>query len=271
MADDIRKLKNRIRSVDSTAHLTRAMGLVASSKMRRAGLQMKAAGDYDRTFASALKTLLSTKECQRSVYARENGHPATLAVVIAGDRGMAGGYNANVFRLADSLQADEFFPIGRRACARYKAEGISSEHFNVEQAEKLVSVLCERFRRAEVGKILLVSTKYRSMMSQEAVVTRLLPLGSDDGNEKETAPLDALFEPDAVTVLEKAVPAYLCGVIMHAVRESFASETAARRTAMDNAGRNAQIMMDDLQVQYNRARQNAITQEITEIVAGSGH
>ena len=104
------------------------------------------------------------------------------------------------------------------------------------------------------------------MMTQEAYVRQLLPLAVP----KDKKSGSALFEPDEMTILEAAIPEYVAGAIMAAVRESFASEVAARRMAMDSAGKNASAMKDDLQLQYNRARQGAITQEITEIVAGSG-
>ena len=105
-------------------------------------------------------------------------------------------------------------------------------------------------------------------MTQEAQVTWLLPLERPEG--KESATVDAVFEPDETSILNTAVPDYVAGVLMRCIRESFACEVAARRMAMDSAGKNAQAMLDNLQIKYNRARQGAITQEITEIVAGSG-
>ena len=113
-----------------------------------------------------------------------------------------------------------------------------------------------------------MSTRYVSMMTQVAQVTWLLPLEKPESSQNAT--VDAVFEPDETSILNTAVPDYVAGVLMRCIRESFASEVAARRMAMDSAGKNAQTMIDNLQIKYNRARQGAITQEITEIVAGSG-
>ena len=130
----------------------------------------------------------------------------------------------------------------------------------------LATELCREFAAGEYDRVGIVCTKYRSMMLQEAEVRFLLPL-----EEKAADSLaGTVFEPDELTVLNEIVPEYVAGILVSAVRESFACEVAARRTAMDSAGKNAQQMIDGLQLAYNRARQSAITQEITEIVAGSG-
>ena len=186
--------------------------------------------------------------------------------MIAGDRGLAGGYNANVFRLAATEPEAEFIPIGKRACERYEKAVVSSEHFPATEARRMADELCRDFLDGKYGRLGILFTRYRSMMSQEAVLQWVLPL---TGTEEHTA-AGPVFEPDEQTVLNAAVPTYVSGMIAACVRESFASEVAARRMAMDSAGKNAQEMIDRLQLQYNRARQNSITQEITEIVAGSG-
>ena len=133
-----------------------------------------------------------------------------------------------------------------------------------EVLEKLE--LCRDFAAGRYDRVGIVCTRYVSMLSQEAWMRPILPL-----QRKESAGVaSVIFEPDEATVLEEAVPEYVAGLLVSAVRESFACEVAARRCAMDSAGKNAQQMIDDLQLEYNRARQGAITQEITEIVAGSG-
>ena len=126
--------------------------------------------------------------------------------------------------------------------------------------------MCESFADGSYARVGILCTSYVSMMTQEAQVKWILPL-ERRAESKETG---VVFEPDELTVLTQAVPEYVAGIIVASVRESFASEVAARRNAMDSAGKNAQQMIDELQLEYNRARQGAITQEITEIVAGSG-
>ena len=187
-------------------------------------------------------------------------------IVIAGDRGLAGGYNANIFRLAATLEGAEFLPIGKRACDRFGGGYPSSERFSGADAARIAEEQCRAFLAGEFERLGILYTRYQSMMTQVATLKWVLPLEREQ-NVKSTP---TVFEPDEQTVLDAAVPTYVSGVLMACVRESFASEVAARRMAMDSAGKNAQEMIDRLQLQYNRARQNSITQEITEIVAGSG-
>lgn len=266
MGANTKALKSRIRSVDSTMHTTRAMGLVASSKMRRANERMSSGRQYASAFESVVELLAACPECAQSPYMRKREGDKVRLIVIAGDRGMAGGYNANVFRLTESMAWDQLLPIGKRACERYKGEFFSSENFTGAQATEMARKLCREYLAGEFDRLGIVSTRYVSMMTQEACVTWVLPLEAKGTQQS----VDAIFEPDEQTILDTAVPDYVAGVLIRCIRESFASEVAARRMAMDSAGKNAQMMIDELQLQYNRARQGAITQEITEIVAGSG-
>jgi F-type H+-transporting ATPase subunit gamma len=265
MGADTKALRTRIKSVDSTLHLTKAMGLVASSKIRKANDAMQKGRSYVKSLEEILDVLTACPECKKSPYMRAEGDRTRL-IVIAGDRGLAGGYNANVFRLAKEYPTAEMIPIGKRACDRFGKEPVSSESFSGADAFQLAKVQCEDFTRGEYDKLGIISTRYVSMMTQEAMIRWVFPLSP--GTEQEGA--SVLFEPDEATILEAAIPEYVAGLIAMSVRESFASEVAARRMAMDSAGKNAGQMIEDLQLQYNRARQSAITQEITEIVAGSG-
>jgi F-type H+-transporting ATPase subunit gamma len=190
----------------------------------------------------------------------------TRLIVIAGDRGLAGGYNANVFRLAATMPEAEIVAIGKRACDRYDQPFVSSERYPAAEAKKLADAQCRDFLDGKYERLGILYTRYKSMMSQEATVMWVLPLEKTEKAEGG----DPLFEPDEQTVLNAAVPTYVSGILSACIKESFASEVAARRMAMDSASKNAQEMIDRLQLQYNRARQNSITQEITEIVAGSG-
>ena len=187
--------------------------------------------------------------------------------MIAGDRGLAGGYNANVFRLAATEPDAEVVPIGKRACERWGKPVVSSEKYPATEAKKLADELCRDFLDGKFGRLGILYTRYRSMMSQEATLLWVLPLEKNEEKGEGAAPV---FEPNEQTVLNAAVPTYISGLLTACIRESYACEVAARRMAMDSAGKNAQEMIDHLQLQYNRARQNSITQEITEIVAGSG-
>lgn len=272
MGANMKALRSRIKSVESTQHLVKAMGLVASSKIRRASDAMSHSRQYKEAVQDITGLLADSPECRRSAYMRQTKQDdAVKLVVIAGDRGLAGGYNSNVFRLADSLPASSVIPIGKRAADRYGSRSslsFSAEHMTRQECAVLAEQLCKGFIQGEYGKLGIVYTKYVSMLTQEANILWTLPLTPNESSKKEQTAV--LFEPDAASVLDTAVYEYVCGMLYAAVRESFACEVAARRNAMDAASKNAKKMTDDLTLQYNRARQSTITQEITEIVAGSG-
>ena len=265
MGADIKQLRTRIKSVDSTLHLTKAMGLVASSKIRRATDSMMKGKEYARALEETVSLLTSLTECRRSPYLASREGSRTCLVVIAGDRGLAGGYNANLFRLLRDYPEASLRAIGKKAWEKFGGEFHGAESYSYEKALPLAQELCRAFLEGTYDRIGVVCTRYHSMMSQEATVKWLLPLTA---SPREAA-LTAVFEPDAETVLEAVIPDYVAGSILAAAKESFACEVAARRVAMDNAGKNAGEMLEALALEYNRARQGAITQEITEIVAGS--
>lgn len=267
MGANIKSLRTRIKSVDSTLHLTKAMGLVASSKIRKANQAMNKGREYAVALKKAVNLLCGSSDCARSPFLTPyDGQGKTALVVIAGDRGLAGGYNANIFRLMRDFPDATVFPIGKRACERYGGDFVSSEKFSLADGNRFAEKLCNGFLSGEFARVGIVSTEYVSMMTQTAKVDWILPLSA----EETATDGGVVFEPDELTILNSAVNEYVSGLIAVAARESFACEVAARRMAMDSAGKNAQQMIDDLQLQYNRARQGAITQEITEIVAGSG-
>ncbi len=266
MGADIKQLRTRIKSVDSTLHLTKAMGLVASSKIRKATESMNNGKEYAEAFSDMVSMLMSFSECKKTPYAKKHDGDKVCLIVIAGDRGLAGGYNANVFRLAKEYDGAKIIPIGKRACERFGGEMRLAERYSYSDALALANEICRDFLDEKIDRFGIVCTNYISLMSQEPVCKWLLPLSEQMG----TTGGDAIFEPDELTVLNCVIPEYIAGMIISAVKESFACEVAARRVAMDSAGKNAQEMLDGLALEYNRARQGAITQEITEIVAGSG-
>ncbi len=265
MGADTKKLRSRIKSIDSTLHLTKAMGLVASSKIRRATDTMNKAKEYMGALSDVVNILTQCSECAKSPYMLKRPEDRLCLLVIAGDRGLAGGYNANVFRMEKESAKDKIVPIGKRACERYGEPIQLVETFSYEQALGMAKEVCDGFAKGEFDRVAVLCTKYISIMSQEPQIRPILPLEPGEQSVNRTV----LFEPDETTILNSLVYEYVASVIYAAVRESYASEVAARRFAMDSAGKNAEEMMDRLRLQYNRARQGAITQEITEIVAGS--
>ena len=284
MAKDIKALRKRIKSFDSTLHLTGAMGLVASSKMRKATDAMIEGRKYLKAVTTIKDDLLKCPEVRRSVFIKngeEESSGVTKIIVIAGDRGLCGGYNANVFRLVKSMGEFDIIPIGKRAFDRYTVDELddfdpdsdrvfdSSEYYTYDQARALADSLIAEYKEGKVSKVGIVYNRYVSIMTQEPDVKWILPLESADDNETKAAG-SGLFEPDPYTLLEDILPLYFAGVLYALVKESFACEVAARRMAMDSATKNAKEMIGDLTLEYNRVRQGKITQEITEIVAGAG-
>ena len=281
MGANIKAIRARIKSVDSTKHITKAMQLVASSKIRRASEKMEKSRFYRKVLLEAFADLAAEK----SPYSVQRS--ATLPavyIIIAGDRGLAGGYNNNVFRSAAVMlrEGDLVLPIGKRAVEYYKSHGkvltdefVSCENFTAEDSAKAAYLIRDMYDREEISSVAIISTKFVSMLSQDPVLTRLLPLekGMNRAGEKEetVSVQNALveYEPSAEEVLAAVIPEYISGAVYTSAAESFASELAARRSAMDTATKNADAMLDDLSLKYNRARQGAITQEITEIVAGA--
>ena len=274
----IKEIKNRIRSIDSTRQITRAMELVASSKLKKAQTRVEASRPYFRIIYATLQDILAKNTEAGLPYllpVEEDGKAAY--VVIAGDRGLAGGYNSNILKSAfKHIEGKNacVLPIGKRARDFFesrKAE-IMSESFaeaepvSVGDCFTMAKQLCEAFKRGEIASVNLMYTEFVSVLSQQSTEIKLLPLEKDTGAKEKR---DILYEPSPEEAFEAMIPEYIGGVIYGALCESRASEQAARRSAMDTATQNAQEMIDNLSLKYNQARQAAITQEITEIVAGS--
>ena len=202
--------------------------------------------------------------------------------MIAGDRGLAGGYNANLFKcLEASAEGKDYMvlPVGKKAVEYFRQRGIKAltEQFaeagsvSVADCFEMANMLCTEFRNGTFGHIELCYTVFNSMLSQQPEVFSMLPMTDireESGGKVEIRNL-ILYEPDGETVFDAIVPEYLAGLVYGGICESTASELAARRMAMDAATSNAEEMIDQLNLYYNRARQASITQEITEIVAGA--
>ena len=271
-------IKSRMKSVQSTMQITKAMELVATSKLRRAKEKVERSRPYYEILGEAIQSIRNSSETLASIWNDNGAEGKTLFVVIAGDRGLAGGYNANIFRMTEQLAKDGealFLPVGKKALEFYKHRGreIFSSDFGmisdvgVGDSFAIANLIAEAYKDGEISKVILVYTKFASMISQIPVYEDLLPLPSETSEKKYTP--DPLFEEDVDEMLERIVPDYIGGIIYSAICESSASEQGARRSAMNAANKNAEEMIDTLMLKYNRARQAVITQEITEIVSGS--
>ena len=281
MAANMKAVKLRIKSVQSTMQITKAMELVASSKLRKAKERAEVCRPYFETMHQTLVDIARGNTDFSSVYARESGNEKRCYVLIAGDRGLAGGYNTNLFKCLEAASLNQDFlvlPIGKKAVEYSKRNGFAcvTESFgeiadvSVADCFEMANLLCGEFKKGEFGHIDLCYTKFVSVLSQQPSAIPVLPL-KDLTDKQDTKSIRnlILYEPDASEVFDAIVPEYLAGLIYGAVCESVARELAARRTAMEAATNNAEEMIEKLNLHYNRARQASITQEITEIVGGA--
>ncbi len=284
MAANMKAVKLRIKSVQNTMQITKAMQLVAASKLRRAKEKADQCKPYFEILHQTLTDIANDNTDFQSPYTKASSNDKWLYIVIAGDRGLAGGYNSNVFKFMEQERNGRditVLPIGKKSLEYFKRRGVPvfSEDYNevaaiqVSDCFSISKQICEAYRSGEFGHIMMCYTNFVSMMSQVPTATSMLPLSdfkSDEGKREDGAARNLiLYEPDSESVFNSIVPEYLAGLLYSSIHVSVASELAARRTAMEAATDNAEEMIDNLSLFYNRARQASITQEITEIVAGA--
>jgi len=275
-------IKLRIRSMESTKQITKAMEMVAASKLRRAQERVQKSEPYADILYDALCDIAVTNTDFSSVYTRYNDSDKICYIVIAGDRGLAGGYNHNVLKLALERMAGKnvcVLPIGRKALEFFRARNYEivtdayaeAATLTMSKCFTMARNVCQDFKEGKYGRVRLIYTNYISVMSQEPNLRLVLPIIMTGVKEKRPKPTGGLieYEPSAEEVFDSITPECIGGLIYGALCEAIASELGARRTAMDAATKNAEEMIEGLNLEYNRARQAAITQELTEIVAGA--
>ena len=281
-AANMKAVKLRIKSVQNTMQITKAMQLVAASKLRKAKDKAMASKPYLRTMKGTLTQIANENTDFQSCFTKAGTSEKRLYVVIAGDRGLAGGYNANLFKFTEKeVEGHDYavLPIGKKAVEYFRHRGV--EIFTDAYAEvakvtisdcfRIAKSVCEAYEDGEFGHVSMCYTNFVSMMSQVPKSSALLPLSDFENPElDENGTRDLiLYEPSSEEVFNAIVPEYIAGLVYGGVCDSVASELAARRTAMEAATDNAEEMIEKLNLYYNRARQASITQEITEIVGGA--
>ena len=280
MAGSMKDIKLRIKSVESTMQITKAMELVASSKMRRAKERVEHSRPYFETLHKTLTEIAAADPRARNPYLRRAEIKKTLLIVIAGDRGLAGGYNSNVLKQAQQEAGDVVvLPIGKRSAEYFvhhevplfTQEVLLAADITVGECFQLARRITEGYCKGEYDAVKICYTRFDSMMTQTASTMEVLPLSIEPTEQQKAQARRSqiLYKPSSEEVFRAIIPEYVAGIVYGAVCESVASELAARRTAMDAATKNAGEMIDHLNLYYNRARQAANTQEITEIVAGA--
>ncbi|MBS5802905.1 MAG: ATP synthase F1 subunit gamma [Brachyspira sp.] len=303
---NLKDIKNRIKSVESTKKITRAMKMVAAAKVKKAENTVKASRPFTAELNNMFKKLLNSVGSYSSsslkIKAAIDNYPELLQVrevktvgllVITSNKGLAGAYNANIVRKTIS-RIEEYkakgintilFVVGqkgisslKRKCAQLNTR-IEKTYLNVannptgEGAKMVVEDMAEYFVSKQIDKIEIITTRFKNMMSYFVEEWEVLPLKTpEEIHEKlHDNVIDPLmeFEPDMHHILQKVVPMYITNIIYQALLEAQASELASRMTAMSAATTNAEKMIQTLSVEYNKSRQFAITQEIIEVVSGS--
>ena len=279
-----KEIRTKISSIRSTQKITSAMEMVAASKMRRAQDRMELGKPYARRMRAVVGHIANSVPEYRHAYMTERPVKRVGFVIISTDRGLCGGLNINLFKAAiqamrgwseQDVQVDLSL-IGAKSMAFFKSVGgnvVASvrdigEEPTVEQLIGGVKQMLDAYVAGDIDKLYLVSNEFVNTMTQTPQVEQLLPLEASD-DEKLSHHWDYIYEPDAKELLDGLLTRYIESLVYQAVVENGACEQAARMIAMKNASDNAGTLIDDLQLVYNKARQAAITQELSEIVAGA--
>ncbi len=284
----MRDIKRRKSSIQSTGQITKAMKLVSTVKLQRSKTVAENSKTYFNSMYRTVQSILAKAGTINHPYVLPARSPKKAVIMITGNRGLAGGYNSNVVKLItrgsfnkEDLVMYTLGKKGREAMHRWGYELAEDYSEMIDSpdyidAMGLCNVLINEFKSGKIGEIYLAYTGFKNTVVHEPKVIKLLPIekseilegtdGSDDSDER-FVPMN--FEMDEAEALELIIPKYMASIIYGGMIESVASENGARMQAMDNATTNAEEMLGKLTLQYNRARQGSITQELTEIIAGS--
>ena len=280
-----KEIRTKIKSIENTQKITRAMEMVAASKMRRAQERMRAARPYAAKMRNVIAHLAQASLEYKHSYTQEREAKRVGFIIISSDRGLCGGLNINLFRAAvnelsvwqDKRVEVDVTVIGRKALAFFRrfSPTIVSEVTQLGGAPQFadligaIKVMLDAYSEGRIDRLFVVHNRFVSTMFQEPQVEQLLPIRAVAPEEALKAHWDYLYEPDAHAVVDALLTRYIESLVYQGVVENIACEMAARMVAMKSATDNAGNLIDELQLVYNKARQAAITQEIAEIVSGA--
>ncbi len=283
----MRDIKRRKASIESTEQITKAMKLVATVKLQKSRARAENSRLYFNMMYQVIQDMLKKSAGIEHKYLKAGDSKKKAIVVITSNRGLAGGYNANIIRLVtgSGIAAEDakIFAVGRKGRDGLLRKGyeITADYSEVineplfSDAAQITRELLEMFEKNEIGEIYLAYTSFKNTVSQIPTFMKLLPVDTEavtagsDGKKTQQDLLLMNYAPDETEVLDAIIPQYMSSLIYGAFLEAVASENGARMTAMDSATNNAEEMIAKLSLQYNRARQGSITQELTEIIAGA--
>jgi F-type H+-transporting ATPase subunit gamma len=280
-----KEIKTQIASIGSTRKITSAMEMVAASKMRKAQDRMQSSRPYAQRIRGVIQHLAKANPEYKHLYMQEREVKRVGFIVVASDRGLCGGLNVNAFKAAVSKMKEfhdqnievDVCALGSKAITFFRnyggnvvaAKGGLGDAPELEQLIGSVKVMLDNFDEGKLDQLFIVSNDFVNTMTQKPTVEQLLPLKAEDDDENLNHHWDYLYEPDAEELLNGLLTRYIESLVYQAVVENNACEQAARMLAMKNATDNAGNLIDELQLVYNKARQAAITQEISEIVGGA--
>ncbi|MCC7524480.1 MAG: ATP synthase F1 subunit gamma [Chitinophagaceae bacterium] len=289
MAGALKEVRNRIKSVQSTQQITKAMKMVSAAKLRRAQDAIIQMRPYARKLQEMLSNLVSSMDSDTGgELAVERPVEKVLLIVISSDRGLCGAYNANVIKLARITAQEKYtaqlakgnitvWPVGKKAFDYFHKSGFAVNaaykdvlhHISFEQIQLVAQAAIEAFAKKEFDAVELIYSEFRNAATQRFTVERFLPIPKAENKESKASRSDFIFEPEKNVLISELMPKILNTQLFKAVLDANASEHGARMTAMDKASENANELLKSLRISYNRARQAAITTELTEIVSGA--
>ncbi len=281
----MREIKRRRGSIQSTQQITKAMKLVSTVKLQKARTRAENSKAYFEYMYQTVTSMLAKTGNIEHPYLQKNESKNVAIVAVTSNRGLAGGYNANIVRaIAESgieKKCIRLYTVGRKGVESFARKGyeVVADYSDVideptyADARRIGEKLLEDFSNGEIGEIYVAYTEFKNTVSHIPKLMKLLPVSAQDLalEEKNEAEKSALmnFEPNEEEAISLLVPKYMTSILYGAFVEAVASENGARMQAMDSATNNAEEIIDDLELKYNRARQGAITQELTEIIAGA--
>ncbi len=278
----MRDIKRRKTSISSTQQITKAMKLVSTVKLQKAKNKAEETTPYFRYMYQTVCSMLAKAGDIDHPYLRKSSSDKKGIIVITSNRGLAGGYNSNIVRLITGsdipVEDARIYTVGRKGQEALVRKGYAMEtdYSDVmeaptyEDAQAISREVLEAYAAGEIGEIYLAYTHFKNTVSHEPTLLRLLPVQvNEEDLTTENTDLLMNFEPNEEEALDMIIPKYITSLIYGALVEAVASENGARMQAMDSATSNAEDMINDLSLKYNRARQGSITQELTEIIAGA--
>lgn len=269
-------IKRRIRSVEATKKITQAMEMIAISKFQKQKQILEKNKEYSDTLEKVCGQILKTAENQDGLWTNPKEDDNPLIIVFTSDLGLCGAYNANVLKYFKKEKIrGNYLVVGAKGYSwfKYREFSLTNQHLHSDDLSfKVISEAMEeiinKYRNNEITSIHVFYTKFNNSVSFEASTKQLLPFQSVDVEENVIVS-DTIFEPDAETILERLIPMTITSMVYRLYLESKTSEQASRRIAMENATDNAEDIVEDLTLKFNQSRQAAITQELSEIIAGA--